>query len=274
MRLLILAHATDIGAMAVAHRLRPRLGSALVVLQPEWLGQAAWSQRLDEQGRAHTRLCWPGHDPLDSDQDGLVWNRVQQMPQAAFRASSAKDRDYAGAELHALVASWLAGLGTRVSPPMRPHACVAPALHHLHWAAPAPRCGLVLACDGEGMGTGGFSVLHTPLGLTGVAAAPALVDGACSDLAVAAVPAPVAWPASLLRGCSALAAALGLDLLGLHFAGTAQAPRLHQVDALPPLRLPGQAAAVAAWLLQRLALPSGVPQHSAASRHHRARLEA
>ena len=145
MRHLILAHALDGGAQAVVDLLAPRLGKRLTVLRPEWLGQAQWSQQLDGRGRARTRICWHGGHSLESSEIGFVWNRIRTLPQASFRASTAQDRDYAGAELQALVASWLAELGERVEPPMRRHATVVPVLHHLRWAAAASRCGFTLA---------------------------------------------------------------------------------------------------------------------------------
>lgn len=229
MQLLILAHALDVGAQAVARVLAPALGHGLTVLRPEWLGQAKWSHRLDAQGHAHTQLRWHGAHQLDSHDIGCVWNRIRHLPQAAFRASATSDRDYAGAELQALVSSWLAELGPRVAPLMRRHACVTPLLHHLHWAAAASRCGLPLATD---LGAPeDFSVLGTPMELWG--------------------PGTLVWPAPLAIACHAMAEELGFALLSLGFGGTPAAPLLCRVEAHPSLSLPGEQQAVARWLLHR-----------------------
>jgi hypothetical protein len=199
------------------------------MLRPEWLGQARWSQRIDGQGNARTLLRWHGRHDLDSSQPGLVWNRIRLLPQAAFRTSAAHDRDYAGAELQAMVASWLADMGTRVEPPMRRHAAVTPPLHHLHWAGIASRCGFALA-PGRAALPEAFTVLRTPLELCGGAAA--------------------AWPAPFVRACHALAGELGYALLSLGFRGTPDAPLLCGVDAHPALSSPREMQAVARWLRQ------------------------
>lgn len=230
MHLLILAHALDAGAAGVAGVLAPALGRRLRVLRPEWLGQAQWSQRIDGQGSARTLLRWHGGHRLDASQVGVVWNRIRLLPQAAFRASAAADRDYAGAELHALVASWLAEMGARVEPPMRRHASVTPVLHHLHWAGVASRCGLALA-PAQPAPPEDFSVLRTPMEL-------------CGDVTAA-------WPAPFVRACHAMAGELGFALLSLGFRGTPAAPLLCRVDAHPALSSPQQMQAVARWLRQR-----------------------
>lgn len=229
MQLLILAHTLDAGAQAVARALAPTLGQSLTVLPPEWLGQASWSHRLDTQGHAHTRLRWHGGRLLDSNDIGSVWNRIRHLPQAAFRASTASDRDYAAAELQALVSSWLAELGVRVAPPIRRHACVTPGLHYLHWAAAASRCGMPLATDLRAPER--FSVLRTPMELWG--------------------PDTPVWPTPLASACHAMAEELGFALLSLGFGGTPVAPLLCRVDVHPALFLPGEQQAVARWLLHR-----------------------
>jgi hypothetical protein len=199
------------------------------VLLPEWLGQASWSHRINPQGLAHTLLRWHCGRTLDSDDIGWVWNRIRHLPQAAFRDSTAPDRDYAGAELHALVSSWLAELGARVAPPIRRHACVTPVLHHLHWAEAASRCGIPLATD---LGVPeNFSVLLTPLELRG--------------------PGMTIWPAPLTRACQAMAEELGFSLLSLGFGGTTAAPLLCRVDAHPALSSAEEQDAVARWILHR-----------------------
>lgn len=232
MQHLILAHALDGGAHAVADILAPRLGKRLSVLRPEWLGQAQWSQQLDERGRARTRICWHGGHSLESSQIGFVWNRIRMLPQAGFRASTPQDQDYAGAELQALVASWLAELGERAEPPMRRHAAVTPVLHHLHWAAAASRCGFTLTTRPSPSMS--FSVLRTPMELCGPATA-----------------ATANWPPALARACQALAGQLGFALLELGFCGTLTAPLLCHVNTHPALTSMDDVPAVARWLACR-----------------------
>ena len=231
MHLMILAHALDGGAHSVAGLIAPVLGQRLTVLRPEWLGQARWSQRIDAQGSARTLLRWHDARPLDASQCAVVWNRIRLLPQAAFRTSAVRDRDYAGAELQAMVASWLAELGARVEPPMRRHAAVTPALHRLHWADAASRCGLALAAGGSAP-TEEFSVLRTPIEL-------------CASI-------KAVWPAPFVRACHAMAEELGFALLSLGFSGTPAAPLLCRVDAHPVLSPPQEARAVARWLLERV----------------------
>lgn len=223
---MILAHALDGGAQAVASILAPVLGHRLKVLRPEWLGQAHWSQRLDGRGISHTLLSWNGGHLLESKQIGFVWNRIRLLPQAVFRASTVQDRDYASAELQALVASWLAELSERVEPPLRRHACVTPALHHLHWTAIASRCGLALAT--EPSEPEDFSVLRTPMELWESH--------------------KHAWPTPFARACDTMATELGFALLSMGFRGTPAAPLLCRVDAHPNLSSAGEAQAVARWL--------------------------
>ncbi|WP_239796037.1 hypothetical protein [Candidatus Nitrotoga arctica] len=230
MQLVILAHALDAGAQAVASVLAPILDHRLMVLRPEWLGQAFWSQRLDEQGRARTLLQWHGDRRLEGNQIGFVWNRIRLLPQAAFRASTTQDRDYAAAELHALVASWLAELGERAEPPMCRHGSVIPALHHLHWVAVARQCGFALATGPSAPED--FAVLRTPIELWGSVKSN--------------------WPAPFVRACHGMAEKLGFALLSLGFRGTPTAPLLCSVDAQPALSSLGEVRAVARWVTHRV----------------------
>lgn len=226
---MILAHPLDVGAQAVASMLAPVLGHRLKLLRPEWLGQLRWSQRLSEKGISRTLLHWRGGHCLDSREIGLVWNRIRLLPQAAFRSSTAQDRDYAGAELQALVASWLAELGERVEPQMRRHASVMPMLHHLHWSAVASRCGFSLSTAPAAPED--FSVLRTPIELCGL-----LMHS---------------WPVTFTHACDAMARELGFALLSLGFRGTPAAPLLCRVDVHPALATRGEVQAVARWLSQR-----------------------
>jgi len=136
--ILILAHTLDVGAQ----RLASELGAGCTrVLRPEALGVARWSHRVDSRGYAVTRLSWP-NDLLESSSVGAVLNRIQYLPVSQFRNASPKDRDYAGAELHALVTSWLAGFGDAALHNVRRHPWIVPNLPRQHWLERAAEAGL------------------------------------------------------------------------------------------------------------------------------------
>jgi hypothetical protein len=178
---------------------------------------------------SRTIVHLPGGHRLDGGQVAFVWNRIRLLPQAAFRNSPPQDRDYAAAELQALVASWLAELGEHVEPSIRRHACVTPALHLLQWTAVANRCGLALAPTTSVPES--FSVLRTPM----------QICGAFSR----------SWPTTFQRACHAMARELGFALLSLGFRGTPGAPLLCRVDAHPALTATDEVQAVARWLSDR-----------------------
>ncbi len=142
----ILAHATDLGAESVAVSLERRFGSQAVrIVRPEMLSLASWSHRVDSRGRATTRLTLPKSEPIEDSRVGAVLNRIRYLPVPRFHRASVKDRDYAGVEMQALVASWLAGFGTRAVHVVRAHPWLTPQLPLQHWAAPAAACGLPVA---------------------------------------------------------------------------------------------------------------------------------
>ena len=83
-------------------------------MRPETLSLASWSHRVDSTGRATTRVTPPGTEPIDDSRVAAVLNRIRYLPVPRFHRAPLKDRDYAGVEVQALVASWLAGFGDRV----------------------------------------------------------------------------------------------------------------------------------------------------------------
>lgn len=141
-QIVILAHSSDAGAHLVASGLGA--SSNVRVLQPEALSTARWSHRVDSRGRAFTRISWSDHS-LDSSSIGALLNRLRYLPVPQFEKATPKDRDYAGAELQALVLSWLASLGTAAIHPVRSHPTLVPNLPPQHWAKAAAACGLPLA---------------------------------------------------------------------------------------------------------------------------------
>ncbi|MFG6447496.1 hypothetical protein ACG0Z6_04460 [Roseateles sp. BYS180W] len=251
MSLLILAHARDALAQAVAQRLRPGLGEQLLQVAPEALASAAWALQQDAQGRLQTRLTLADGRVICSRTVQRVWSRVQALPQPAFARSPAKDRDYAAAELQALVSSWLAEWGSQAEPAQRAHCSPTPALALLHWLLPAQQLGLML-----------HPVLHQALQTE---AQPPSAAQPVPDLAARSEDAPwrllLAWgqaswlnvrgtrmppppdAADLLQRAQALAQQLQLRVLELRWQrlGPPEAP-LRLVAVLP---CPNQASAAA-----------------------------
>lgn len=105
--------ADDEGARASARALsaaRPDL--AVLCCSGGQLGSARWSHRVDASGRARTTLRLAGHTVADDDL-ALVWFRAPLRVPPALAGATPADQEYALAELHALVVSWLASLGER-----------------------------------------------------------------------------------------------------------------------------------------------------------------
>jgi len=145
-KVLVLAHAADSGAESVAALLRETLGSERVrIVRPETLSLASWSHRVNASGSASTRLTMPGGSVIDDHLVAAVFNRIRYLPVPRFQRASLKDRDYAGAEMQSLVASWLAAFRDRVVHIVREHPWVTPMLPLQHWADAAARCGLPIA---------------------------------------------------------------------------------------------------------------------------------
>lgn len=256
----ILAHTTDSGAESVAARLTLKFGSRAVrIVRPEMLSLARWSHRVDSSGRATTRLTLPKAGPVDDAGVGAVLNRIRYLPVSRFQSASAKDRDYAGAEMQALVASWLAGFGKRVVHVVREHPCVTPLLPLQHWAKPAAMCGLPVAVR-----TISSSPRALRLGAHRVLREPHSGDSAASEVASTGTAATVLVAGDRTGGllsptfgprCLRAARLLGFPLLEFRFATEDGRPALVDVDALPPLMEPW-AAALTADLLESLAAES------------------
>lgn len=246
---LILAHATDSGAGSVAARLMDRLGPGRVrVVRPESLSLAKWSHRVDRQGRANTYLVVPNQEPFEDRQIGAVFNRIRYLPVTRFQSASPKDREYAGAELQAVVASWLAGFGHRAVHPLRRHPWVTPLLPRQHWASVAAACRLPVALRilansprahrwqssrrQEGAGPPGGSVLVAGEQCAGVLAS------------------------SYGGRCVLAAQKLGLPLLEFQFTINREGLAVAGIHALPPLDEPWSAD-LAAQLLVSLCQGAG-----------------
>ncbi len=109
----IVAGSADGGAASLVQALLAR-GSPPTVVEPSWLAGARWTHALDTSGRAATTIGLPDGRWIRDGEVGAVLCRAPAVPQPRFARSPAADRDYASAELGALVVSWLRGLGDRV----------------------------------------------------------------------------------------------------------------------------------------------------------------
>ncbi|HKP05467.1 MAG TPA: hypothetical protein VJU77_19110 [Chthoniobacterales bacterium] len=116
MKFLILAHRTDMSAAAVAAVLSRRHGSGAcrLVAAEELVLAPRWVHRLDTDGvRSRVQL----HDGtlIDNTEVGVVLHRLSFLNLTQFGNA---DRDYAGAEMSALLQSWLEGFPCPVINPV------------------------------------------------------------------------------------------------------------------------------------------------------------
>lgn len=242
--LVILAHATDRGARSVAARLASGPGPPAVrILVPELLGLGRWSHRVDPRGRVITRIAFPRAPPLVSTGMRAVLNRVQHLSVPHFRTASARDRDYATAELQAVVASWLCSLGDRVVQPVRTHPWVTPWVSRLCW---------VQAAAGAGLPVEEHRLTSAPPALPPEGPADPVARSASHSTVLVAGDAVGGTLARRFGGgCLAAARTIGLPLLEFRFAPAGDEVRLVHVDPLPLLLDPWEADMAAALLLAR-----------------------
>ena len=248
---IILAHATDVGAGLVARWLERELGvTAVRMVRPETLSLAQWSVRVDARGRAAVRVAWQGTEPIEDCSVGAVLNRIHWLPSPRFLRSCSKDRDYAGAEFQAVVTSWLGRFSDRVVHVVRRDARLTPVLPLQHWATAAAANGLPVAAR---------TVTNSARALRWRAAETTSGRGASAAEEVPAGSVLVAGnqTGGLLAGrfgasCLATARALGFPLLEFRFASAGDETVLGDVDPLPPLVEPW-AAALTGHLLASLA---------------------
>lgn len=144
---LLLAEPGDAGVEAVGTTLRQQ-GVPLLRAGMAELAGASWWHAVD--AITHTTLRLADGRRLADEQIGVVLNRLPGLPPPAFAASSAMDREYAAAEFHALLCSWLNGLPVAVGNLPQHGQEHGPALHPLGW-----RC----LAAARGMAVGDFTVL-------------------------------------------------------------------------------------------------------------------
>jgi hypothetical protein len=263
-RVVVLAPAWDTTAAAVARATAVRRGGGVLVVAPGQLGLARrWVHRVAPDGTATGEVVLADGTRLGDGDVACVLNRAEVVPVPRFAAATAKDRDFAAMELHALVASWLAGLGGRV---VDPPAGSGPGQvrSRRQWLALAHEFGLPVAA----------SALATSARLATVAGrrrwagpVPAggerhlgrrpveldqRLEGPGGELLVVGRRALGPLAGELGDRCLALARAAGSRLLACQFAHAGDGPLLVGVDPRPALGRPEEVVAVAE-LLTRVA---------------------
>lgn len=145
-RVLILSHLDDSGAMQVAEVIGSQLGfRAVELLQPETLALTRWSHNIDCEGRATTSLKLTNHGEFNSESIGCLFDRLGYFPSIPFAHSGEKNRNYAAAELQALVTSWKLELGTKVVNPLSIGSGIVSPISQRRWLSLAQQCGLPIS---------------------------------------------------------------------------------------------------------------------------------
>lgn len=177
---------------------------------------------------------------------GCVLNRILDLTPPAFARADARERDYAAAELQALMVSWLAGLGCAV---VHTPGGVGPlaARSRRQWLAGAVRAGVPVARE---LAATSPRLIPKELHSTLVAVGPWRESPGPAGRPVEArdVPRGDLWSvlvagsrvhgpadAALAGRCVQLARSAGCALLGLTFETVAGRPRLVDVDPFPSL---------------------------------------
>jgi hypothetical protein len=262
-QVVILAHSGDTSAAAIAARVSAALGpKAVTVLRPEQLGLATWSHRVISTGGATTELRWASGRHLRSSQIACLLNRMAYVPTPRFSKAPRKDREYADAELQALVVSWLAGLGTAAINPVNSRAQARGTLSGRGWLALAAAQGLPVATFS--LATAGRMIAKPPAGIVrlkqywpggfnGPMPAEAGLHLAMMDsgdaILVTGDQACGSLAGEFGERCVAVARCAGCSLLEFRFSRVARQTVLCTIDPLPPLSEPWALDAVARLLV-------------------------
>jgi len=277
--LVILVHRGDDGAARLAAEVTRRGTAELRVVTDHELASRARFVHIPRTG-AREGASAPSPDGVWLDDDtelssatlGCVYSRLVMLPSPGF--SSESDREYAAAELHALIASWLHGLGRTVVNPVSPlglagamHDLVTTITHAQAAGLAVPRIRMV-SNDAK---AGSDQTLHRwelrdgwlpstldhltpavgpPLGQPAVLVEP--LDPARCRVLVTGDQATGA-PDGLSESCRSLARISGLEVCEVVLAHTQKSSRLVciGVDPLPRLADSGHIVALAVHLTQR-----------------------
>ena len=113
---LVLAHPGDTGALTVAATLEERHGTGRVDLVSEIaLADANWVHHQGDAGTT-SRVDLGDGRTITHDGYAAVFNRLRAVYPRRFAAADEADRQYAQAELNALVLAWLAAFACPVVP--------------------------------------------------------------------------------------------------------------------------------------------------------------
>jgi len=143
MTILILAEPHDATAHRVAALARQAYSTPAVrvVSSLEIARAPRWSHEVGADGVAtHVRLV--DGTTLRSGDIAGVFNRLWPVPASAFTSFDPTDREYAQAEMHALLVSWLASLTCPVINRASPHSLCGSPWSHVKWRIAAGRAGL------------------------------------------------------------------------------------------------------------------------------------
>jgi hypothetical protein len=250
---LVVAHREDGGAAAVAADLERRLGPGSArLLRPESLGLARWSHRIDARGHAETCVAFGRDCIIDSRVLRVVFNRIRRLPAVNFRRATPRNRDYAGAELQALIVSWLAELDARAVPPVRAHPWVVTPLPATRWVAAAAACKLPVVA--RTLATSPRLEVPTPAEPTwgSVKRAESPASAPRTSVVVAGDDAAGKLSGGFGAACISASHQLGLPLLEFRFVRAGREWLLEHVDAMPALD-EAWSAALAAGFLESIA---------------------
>jgi hypothetical protein len=264
--ILVLAPWHDRGAVAVAQAVAARRGAGAVqlVTPSELAGARGWTHALDARGRVTGDVVAASGAVLAPDAIAAVLNRCFVVAAPAFARAQPRERDYAAAEMHALVVSWLAGLGR---PVINGADTMLGGTSRRQWLMRAVAAGIPVLRDVvatsaalvpselrdrvtvRGPWPGTRLVARQPVAAGDAVVAPLVGVLVAGDRVHGEV------SPSLGRRCVELARGSGHALLALRFAARGRELRLADVDPMPPLGDEASVAAVADLLERSSASP-------------------
>lgn len=248
-RWLLVHELHDSAAPWLAAQWRRRLGARaaelLVLPAPALALCSRWQLRV--LGRAtHTRLQVTlahggnGAAARRFDIDSAQLKGVLHRPYGPWVAEAAADRNYVVQERHALLLTWLHGLGERCINAPRADALAGPAWSAPQWRWQAQRCGMPVAAWPDAVGTTPPLLRMLVTGRQSFSVNGPALDGA--------------WHCAARQ----LAASAGCALLGLYLVqGGAGGWRFALASAQPDPRAGGSAAADA--MADAMAMPAAQP---------------
>ena len=253
---LFLAHAADPGAEATIVSVARSLGpDRVLVVRPEALPFATWRHAVNSVGRASTSLRLAGAQDVAEDSLGVVVNFMRGVPRTRLARAARKDQEYAGAEMQSLLASWLMGLGDRVLNPTNVRAFTVGPGSTRGWLLFSAGHGLPVSSNASGTPgrllrpPGAREVVTTrepwPAGAAGPMPATLTANGDGLSTVFVAGDQAVGRLACLLgERCIAATRASEARALAFHFVNADDCPQLVEVDSLPMVTNPEQAAAL------------------------------